>query len=155
MSGWYWQRWCIDRHTWLTLIKIIYCLTCLTLTDVADEADKHQKTLLTADTGCQYDSNIEINLDKVIFFTMCACMFLCVCLCFCACVRACVRACVCVCACAHPCECSCVHICACMRAYQCATFSEFFLCMICTIKNTINHKVTSFLHPSSTLALHL
>lgn len=33
--------------------------------EVASEADKYLKTLLRADEGCQYDSTIEINLDKL------------------------------------------------------------------------------------------
>lgn len=32
---------------------------------IAEEADKYLKSLLTADEGCQYDSTIEINLDKL------------------------------------------------------------------------------------------
>ena len=33
--------------------------------EIAGEADKYQKSLLTADEGCHYDSVIEINLDTV------------------------------------------------------------------------------------------
>lgn len=40
------------------------------LAEVADVADKYQKSLLTADVGCQYDSVIEINLDTVCILRM-------------------------------------------------------------------------------------
>jgi len=42
----------------------LYVIVCL-CTDIASAADEFQKSLLTSDANCSYDSLIEINLDTV------------------------------------------------------------------------------------------
>ena len=46
-------------HTRLTVHVCILC------SEIASVADEFQKTLLTSDADCSYDSVVEINLDTV------------------------------------------------------------------------------------------
>lgn len=43
-------------------MEFLWSIACL---EIAALADQYQKSLLTPDDGCQYDSVIEINLDTV------------------------------------------------------------------------------------------
>jgi len=50
-------------------VGVCVCV-CLCVSEIASAADEFEKSLLTADADCSYDSVVEINLDTVSPFSL-------------------------------------------------------------------------------------